>query len=43
MDLKRKEFTTKKEDKHQSNKKRVSNRKFRSLICCVFLLIFKEY
>ena len=43
MDLKRKEFTPKKEDKHQSSKKRVSNSKFRSLICRVFLLILEEY
>ena len=39
----RKEFTPKKEDKHQSSKKRVSNSKFRSLICRVFLLILEEY
>ena len=43
MDLKRKEFTPTKEDKHQSSKKRVSNSKFRNLICRVFLLIFEEY
>ena len=43
MDLKRKEFTPEKEDKHQSSKKRVSNGKFRSLICRVFLLILEEY
>ena len=43
MDLKRKEFTPKKEDKHQSSEKRVSNGKFRSLICRVFLLILEEY
>ena len=43
MDLKRKEFIPKKEDKHQSVKKRVSNSKFRSLICHVFLLSLEEY
>ena len=43
MDLKRKDFTPKKEDKHQSSKKRVSKSKFRSLICRAFLLIFEEY
>ena len=37
MDLKRKE------DKHQSSKKRVSISTFRSLICRVILLILKEY
>ena len=41
--FKKKEFTPKKEDKHQSSKKRVSNSKFRSLICRVFLLILEEY
>ena len=39
----RKKFTPKKEDKHQSSKKRVSNSKFRSLICRVFLLILEEH
>ena len=29
--------------KHQSSKKRVSNSKFRNLICRVSLLIFEEY
>ena len=43
MGLKRKEFTPRKEDKHQSSKKRVSNSKFRNLICRVSLLIFEEY
>ena len=43
MDLKRKEFTPTKENKHQSSKKRVSNSKFRKLICRVSLLIFEEY
>ena len=43
MDLKRKECTPKKEDKHESSNKRVSNSKFRSLICRVFSLIFEEY
>ena len=37
MDLKRKEFTPKKKDKHnQISKKRVSNSKFKSLIRHVF-------
>ena len=38
MDLKRKEFTPKKEDKHnQSSKKRVSNSNSRSLINLTYL------
>ena len=40
MDLKRKDFTPKKEDKHQSSKKRVSKSKFRSLICRAFFTYF---
>ena len=40
MDLKRKEFTPKKEDKHnQSSKKRVPNSKSRSLINLIYLLL----
>ena len=42
--FKKKKFSPKKEDKHQSSKKRVSNNKFRSLICrAFFLLILEEY
>ena len=40
MDLERKEFTPKKEDKHnQSSKNRVSNSKSRSLINLIYLFL----
>ena len=41
--FKKKEFTPKKEDEHQSSKIRVSNSKFRRLICPVFFLILEEF
>ena len=41
--FKKKRVYLKKEDKHQSSKNRVSNSKFRSVICRVFLLILEEY
>ena len=40
--FKKKRVTPKKEDKYQSSKKRVSNSKFRSLICRVFYLFLKN-
>ena len=39
----KKEFTPKKEDKHnQSSKNRVLSSKFRSIICCIFTSVWKN-